>query len=270
MPSMRISVRAASPAALGFASVFAVASVALAEIKTQTFDYKDGDAVLEGFIAWDDAKTTKQPGVLVFPQWTGPSDDERASAVDLAKLGYVAMVADPYGKGIRPPAPKESGMEMGKYMNNRPLLRGRVKAAYDRLLQDSHVDPARMATIGYCFGGAAVLELGRQGADVKALVTVHGSLSNPTPADAKNIKGHVLVLHGADDPVVAPAEVDAFKSEMKAAGTDLEFVAYSDTKHGFALVSSGADKSKGSFYNPVSAKRAWTATKDFLEETVGH
>ena len=115
-----------------------------------------------------------------------------------------------------------------------------------------------------------MLELGRQGADVKALVTFHGDLSNPTPADAKNIKGHVLVLHGAPDPVVPPKEVDAFKAEMKEAGTDLEFVAYSGTVHSFTQVSAGNDNSKGAAYNPVSAKRSWIAMRDFLEETVGH
>ena len=259
-----------SAATLGLVGLFVGASAAMAEVRTQTFDYKQGDTVLEGFIAWDDAKTGKQPGVVVFPQWTGPSDHERGAAVDLAKLGYVAMVADVYGKGIHPPAPKESGVEMGKYMSNRPLLRARVKAAYDRLLQDPHVDASRMATIGYCFGGAAVMELGRQGADVKAIVSFHGALSNPTPADAKNIKAHVLVLHGADDPAVPPKEVDAFKAEMKDAGTDLQFVAYSGTVHSFTIASAGNDNSKGSAYNPLSAKRSWAAMRDFLEETVGH
>ncbi len=254
---------------LGLATVFFGADLSRAEVRTQSFDYKEGDTVLEGFLAWDDAKVGKMPGIVVFPQWTGPSDHERGAAVDLAKLGYVAMVADIYGKGIHPPAPKESGAEMAKYMTNRPLLRARAKAAYDRLLQDAHVDASRMATIGYCFGGAGVLELGRQGADVKAIVAFHGTLSNPTPADAKNIKGHVLILHGADDPAVPPKEVDAFKAEMKDAGTDLEFVAYSGTVHSFTIASAGNDNSKGSAYNPLSAKRSWQAMRDFLDETLG-
>jgi dienelactone hydrolase len=255
-------------AAIGLTAALVSAGIASAEIKTQTFDYKEGDTVLEGFIAFDDAKSGKLPGIVVFPQWTGTSDHERNAAIELAKLGYVALVADVYGKGIRPPAPKESGAEMAKYMSNRPLLRARAKAAYDRLLQDPHVDASKMATIGYCFGGAGVLELGRQGADVKAIVSFHGTLSNPTPADAKNIKGHVLVLHGADDPAVPPKEVDAFKAEMKDAGTDLEFVAYSGTVHSFTIASAGNDNSRGSAYNPVSAKRSWQAMRDFLDETL--
>ncbi len=244
--------------------LLALTAAARAEIKTTHFEYHDADTVLEGSISYDTARHGKLPGVLVFHQWTGPSDFELQSAQDLAKLGYVAMVADVYGKGVRPPAPKLSGAEMGKYMANRPLLRERVNAALSRLLADPHVDPTRIAAIGYCFGGAPVLELGREGADVKALVTFHGSLSNPTPADAKNIKGAVLVLHGADDPNVGPAEVDAFKAEMKAAGTDLTFVAYSGTVHSFTMPKAGNDNSKGAAYNERSAKRSWQAMTDFL------
>jgi dienelactone hydrolase len=203
-------------------------------------------------------------------QWTGPTDHERNAARDLAKLGYVAMVGDVYGKGVHPPAPKESGIEMAKYINDRPLLRARVKAGFDRLLTDPHVDASKVATIGYCFGGAAVLELGRQGADLKAIVSFHGTLSNPTPADAKNIKAHVLVLHGADDPVVPPAEVEAFNAEMKAANVDLEFVAYSGTVHSFTVNMAGYPTVPGvSQYNAVSAKRSWIAMQDFLKEALG-
>ena len=245
------------------------AHTAHAAIRTQSFDYKDGNTVLEGFIAWDDARTGKLPGVVVYPQWTGPTDFERDEAKKLAQLGYVAMVADVYGKGIHPTAPKEAGAMMGKSLADRPSFRVRVRAALDRLLQNPHVDATRMAAIGFCFGGASALELGRQGADVKALVTFHGELSNPTPADAKNIKGHVLVLHGTDDPAVPPEEVAAFRKEMKDAGTDFTFVSYSGTKHGFMMPSSGTDESKFSFYNPVSARRAWQAMKDFLAETLG-
>jgi dienelactone hydrolase len=253
-----------------FAAVVLCAGVARAEIKTQTFDYRQGATVLEGFMAWDDAITGKMPGVLVFPQWTGPTDHERNAARELAKLGYVAMVADVYGKGIHPPAPKESGIEMAKYIDDRPLFRARVKAGFDRLLTDSHVDASKVAAIGYCFGGAAVLELGRQGTDLKAIVSFHGTLSNPTPADAKNIKAHVLVLHGADDPVVPPPEVEAFNAEMKAAKVDLEFVAYSGPVHSFTINMPGYPTVPGvSQYNAVSAKRSWIAMQEFLKETFG-
>ena len=247
-----------------------LAGAARAEIKDQTFDYKLGDTVLEGFVAFDTAKKGKRPAVLIFPQWTGLSDHERIQARELAKLGYVAMVADIYGKGIRPPAPKASGAEMAKYLNDRPLLRARSKAGLDRLLQFPNVDPKKVAAIGYCFGGASALEIGRQGASVAAIASFHGVLSNPTPADAANIKAPVLVLHGADDPAVPPKEVDAFKAEMKDAKADLQFVAYSGTVHSFTIVAAGSDPSRGSAYNPVSAHRSWVALQDFLHETINH
>ena len=128
-----------------------LAGAARAEIKSETFDYKLGDTMLEGFVAFDTEKSGKRPAILIFPQWTGLSDHERTQARELAKLGYVAMVADVYGKGIRPPAPKESDAEMAKYMNDRPLLRARGKAALDRLLQFANVDASKVAAIGYCF-----------------------------------------------------------------------------------------------------------------------
>ncbi|MDB5570167.1 MAG: dienelactone hydrolase [Hyphomicrobiales bacterium] len=243
-------------------------AAAQAEVRTRTFDYTERDTALEGFMAWDDSASGKRPGVLIFSQWTGISDHERGVARDLAKLGYVAMVADVYGKGVNPKAPKESGVEMGKYMSDRPLLRARAKAGLDRLVAEANVDASKLAAIGYCFGGAGVLELGRQGADVKAIVSLHGSLSNPTPEDARNIKAKVLVLHGADDPAVPLKDVEAFKAEMKAAGTDLQFVAYSQTVHSFTMPSAGNDNAKGSAYNERSAKRAWASMQSFLKETL--
>jgi dienelactone hydrolase len=254
---------------LAAAALVLIPTLASAEVRTTSFDYKDGDTVLEGFIAFDTAATGKRPGVLIFPQWTGLTDHERDAARKLAQLGYVAMVADVYGKGVRPAPPKEAAAEMSKYMSNRPLLRSRAKAGFDRLKAEQGVDAGKLVAVGYCFGGAGALEAGRQGLDVKAIVTFHGSLSNPTPEDARNIKGKVLVLHGADDRAVGPKEVEAFKEEMKAAGTDLTFVAYSQTVHSFTQEAAGNDNSKGSAYNARSARRAWEAMKDLLDETVG-
>jgi dienelactone hydrolase len=239
-----------------------------AKVLTKSFDYKQADVTLDGFIAWDDALKGKRASVLVFPTYTGPSEFEQDVARKLAKLGYVVMVADIYGKGIRPKAGKEAGAEMAKYMGERTMLRARAKAGLDRLLEEKNVAASMVATIGYCFGGAAALELGRQGANVKDIVSLHGTLANPTPADAKNIKGHVLVLHGADDPVTPPKQIEEFKEEMKSAGVDLTYVSYSQTRHSFAMPSAGSDNTKNSAYNERSAKRAWVAMVDFLHETL--
>ena len=246
-----------------------LAAQAHAAIKTESFEYKHGDVVLEGFIAYDDTSTAKRPGILVFPSWVGPTAHEQDAAKRLAAMGYVAMVADPYGKGIRPTPPKDSAAEMGKYMGNRPLFRGRVNAALDVLKANARVDTAKLASIGYCFGGGAILELARSGADLLASVSFHGSLSSPTPADAANIKGSVLILHGADDPAVPPPEVEAFKTEMKAAKVDMTFVAYPATVHAFTMPRAGNDNSRGSAYNETSDKRSWVAMQAFLKERLG-
>ena len=241
-------------------SAFLLACAALAEVKTESFDYKQGDTTLEGFIAYDDAKTGKLPGVLIFPQWTGLSDHERNAAREFAKLGYVAMVADVYGKGVRPAPPKDSGVEMAKYLKDRPLLRSRAKAGFETFSQRANVNASKIAVIGYCFGASAALEAGREGLPAAAIVSLHGVLSNPTPADAKNFKSPVLVLHGADDQVVLPKEVEDFMAEMKAVKADVQFVSYSGAPHGFTQA--------GNYFNANAARRSWTAMQDLLKETI--
>jgi len=176
-----------------------------AEIKVQTIDYKIGNSEFEGYLAYD-AGRGKQAAVVIYPAWTGISDNEREHAQRLAELGYVAFVADTYGKGIHPKPPKEAGAESSKYMNDRDLYRQHARAALEQLANLPAVDTSRIAAIGYCFGGTGALELARSGANVKAVVVFHADLTSPTPEDDKRIKGRVLALHGADDPIVPAAE----------------------------------------------------------------
>ena len=136
----------------------------------------------------------------------------------------------------------------------------------DYLTSRPQADPSRVAAIGYCFGGMGALELARSGAPLRAVVTFHGALNNPTPEDAKNIKAKVLVLHGADDPFVKQSEVAAFMDEMRAAGVDWQLVQYSGAVHGFTDKRTGSDNSKGAAYNANADRRSWRAMRDFLEE----
>src|SRR5512142_3583959 len=239
------------------------AGAARAEIVTRTIAYKQGDTVLEGFLAYDSAGPAKKPGVLVFHQWMGLTNHERTRAQRLAQLGYVAFAADVYGKGVRPANPKEAAAEAGKFRANIPLLRARVQAALATLKQQPSVDPQKIASIGFCFGGGAALELARSGADVLGTVTFHGSLATPNPLDAKNIRGKVLVLHGADDPNVPRAAVLGLEDEMTKAGVDWQVVLYSGTVHSFTQQEAGNDPSKGNAYNPESDRRSSQATRDF-------
>jgi len=145
-------------------------------------------------------------------------------------------------------------------------MRQRIGAGLDVLLREPLCDPKRVAAIGYCFGGTCVLELARSGADVAGVVSFHGGLATANPADAKNIRGKVLVLHGGDDPHVPPKEVAAFEDEMRAAGVDWQLVVYGGAVHAFTNPASGSDKSRGAAYNAAADRRSWEAMKAFFGE----
>ena len=236
------------------------------EIVSKPMEYKQGDSVLEGLSVYDDAIQGKRPAVLVVHQWKGLGDYEKKRAEMLARLGYNVLAADIYGKGIRPQTPQAAGAEAGKYKNDPALLRARVRAASEVLARHELTDPKRMAAIGYCFGGTAVLELARSGADIAGVVSFHGGLSTPSPADGKNIKAKVLALHGADDPHVSPKEVAAFEDEMRQGGVDWQLIAYGGAVHAFTDWNAGTDNSKGAAYNERADRRSWEAMKQFFAE----
>lgn len=236
-----------------------------AKIVTKTIDYKQGDTVLEGFVAYDDSISGKRPGVLVVHQWLGLTDYEKHRAEQLAALGYVAFCADIYGKGVRPKDTGEAGAQAGKFKSDRALLRARVNAGLDVLARDPLVDPKRMAAIGYCFGGTTVIELALSGADIAGVVSFHGGLDAPSPADAKNIKCKVLALAGADDPFQNPNDLAAFEQEMRDAKVDWQITFYGGAVHSFTQPNPGF-VNPGAHYNEKADKRSWQAMKDFFAE----
>jgi dienelactone hydrolase len=238
-----------------------------AKLHTETVEYKDGDAVLEGYLAYDDGGTARKPGIVVVHDWMGVSADTKKRADMLAGLGYVAFAADIYGKGVRPSDGKSAGAEAGKWKGNRAALRKRVRAALDKLVAQKNVDGSKLAAIGYCFGGTTALELARSGAPLAATVSFHGGLDTPLPADARNIKGKVLALHGGDDPFVPPDQVNAFEKEMRDAGVDWQLVAYGGAVHAFTVKAAGNDNSKGAAYNERADKRSWDEMKRLFAET---
>lgn len=237
-----------------------------AAIRTETVTYKQGKTVCEGFLAYDDEKTGKLPGVLVIHEWKGLGDHVKTSATKLAELGYVAFAADIYGKGIRPATTEEASKTSSIYKNDRALMRTRAKAGLDVLRKNTRVDSSKLAAMGYCFGGTVALELARSGEAVSGVVSFHGGLNTPTPTDAKNIKGKVLVLHGADDPYVPGEEVSGFEKEMREAGVDWQLIKYSGAVHSFTNPEAGSDNSKGAAYNETAAKRSWKHMKGFFKE----
>jgi dienelactone hydrolase len=232
-------------------------------LKTQIVEYRQGDAVLEGYRAWDDSLKGPRPSILVVHEWTGVGDYVKRRAEQLAGLGYIAFAADIYGKGVRPQTVAEASAEAGKYRADRKLMRDRVRAGLAALKSSPGVDPAKTAAIGYCFGGGTVLELARSGADVKGVVSFHGNLDTPDPKDASNIKARVLVLHGGADPFVPFTQVEAFKNEMEAAKVDYQLVVYGGAQHSFTNPASDG-KLVGALYDARADSRSWAEMKAFL------
>lgn len=237
-----------------------------AGIHTETVEYMDGDTMLEGYLAYDDSIAGKRPGVMVVHEWWGLNDFIRGRAEALANLGYIAFAADIYGKGVRAKTAQEAGKLAGIYRSDRKLLRARANAGLQVLKKYPLTDTKKIAAIGYCFGGGTALEMARGGTDISGVVSFHGNLDNPNPADARNIKTKVLVFHGAEDPYVTPEQVKAFWDEMRKTDADWQINIYSGAVHSFTNPDSGNDKSKGVAYNERAAARSWEAMKIFFAE----
>jgi dienelactone hydrolase len=237
-------------------------------MKTQAVEYQHEGTALEGYLAYDEARTGKRPGVLIVPDFVGVTDYTRKRAEMLAELGYIGFVADVYGKSVRPASHQEALAEARKYRSNRPLLRARLAAGLD-VLRGAPMLGGRIGVIGYCFGGMAALELARSGADVAGTVCFHGNLDTPNPADAKNIKGAVLVLNGAADPMIPADTIAGFEKEMNAAKVDWQFVNYGGAMHAYTAWDVATDLDKGVAYDKTTDRRSWIAMHEFLKELFG-
>ena len=243
-----------------------LSSAAHAKVVVEKVPYQHGGVAFEGVLAYDDAATGKRPGVLVVHDWMGPGPFSEEKAKELAALGYVAFAGDMYGKAVRPKSPDEARAAAGKARADPAVLRARAQAALDVLAKHPRVDGAKLAAIGFCFGGTTALELARAGAKLAATVSFHGGLKTTKPA--QKVSGAVLVLHGADDPHVPDAEVAAFEAEMRAAQADWQLVKYAGAVHAFMVPGAGSDKSKGAAYDAKTAARAWTAMRALFDEAL--
>lgn len=226
----------------------------------------DGEA-FEGLLIYDDAVTTPRPGLLMVPNWLGVTEDSAKKAARAAGDKYVVFMADMYGKAVRPSNADEAKAAATLVRSDRQLMRKRAQAAVEVLkAQTAQValDASKLGAIGFCFGGGAVLELARSGAELKGFVSFHGNLDTPNPNDAQNIKAPILVLHGADDPAVPQAQVDGFIAEMKAAKTDWQLVSYGGAVHSFT--SPVANVPGRNEYHPLVAARAFKAMNELFDE----
>lgn len=225
----------------------------------------------KGFIAYDDNTMDKRPAVLIAHAWRGLDDFAKTQAIRLAEMGYTAFAADLYGAGKVADNNTEAAALMGPLFLDRVELQKRVNLAFNILAEHKTTDRNRMGAMGFCFGGLTVLELLRSGADVKGVVTFHAvladkySLIKAKRAPAQPMKGSILILHGADDPLVSKEDLTALQQELNDAKVDWQLHMYSQTSHAFTYPLAN-DTKIGLIYNPLSAKRAFTAMKNFFNE----
>ena len=227
-------------------------------------DYEHGGAALRGYFAPGEGAGTR-PGVLIVHAWLGITDSIRSRADRLAAMGYSAFACDVFG---RPVDVAGGPFPMIKpFLDDRALFRSRVRAGLDVLAAQPEVADARLAAMGYCFGGQAVLELARDKAPVIGVVSFHGELDTPLPSSAGDIAGKVLVLTGDDDPVVPFEKIAGFRSEMRASKVDFEIDLYSGAKHSFTGEGSlGPEKTPEAVLSPQAEARSWARMTDFFKE----
>jgi dienelactone hydrolase len=251
----------------GALAAVCLASPLRASIKTEVVTYSEGGATLKGFLAWDDAISGKRPGILVVHEWWGLNDYARGRAKQLAELGYTAFGVDMYGDGKVADHPKDAGAFAASVMKDPQVALARFRAATEVLKSQPTVNPDEIAAIGYCMGGAVVLNAVRQGVDLDAVASFHGALGGLMPIKGP-IKAKVLVCHGAADSFVPPEKVEAFQNEMKQACPDFKFIAYPGAKHGFTNPASDEAAKKFNLdniaYNAEADAESWKELQTFL------
>lgn len=227
--------------------------------------YADGSQQFEGqFLK---SKKAKAPAVLVVHNWMGLTEETLKQAKRFQDLGYNVFLADIYGAGIRPKDAAEAGKLATLYKTDRKLFRQRLDLAYQEMLKQKSVDANQTAILGYCFGGTAALEAARSNPKLKAAISFHGSLDSLNPAEGANIKSHVLVLHGANDPYVAAKDLEAFEKELRDHKVHFELIKFSNAVHSFTEVAAGDDNSKGAAYNKIADEKSFQYAKTFLADS---
>ena len=251
-----------------FSSSF-LATSAQAKIQTKPVDYAYGGVTMKGYLARDDAVSGKRPGVLVVHEFWGLNDYAKRRAEQLAGMGYVAFAADMYGNGKTAEHPEDAKAMMETVRQNIATWRGRANSALAALRGVPETDPSRIAAIGYCFGGATVLQLAYGGTDLKAVVSFHGAL--PVPETTKNIPKttKILILHGADDSFVSAKTIQDVKAALDSGKVDYRFISYPGAVHSFTVKEAGDDPKKGTAYNAEADRLSWQEMTKLFQSALG-
>lgn len=241
----------------------------------EPISWNHGGTDFDGYLVYDrddDDDDDKRPGLLMVPNWYGVNDEAIEKAKKLAGDDYVILLVDMYGRGVRPTNPAEAGKAAGAVYADTTVLRARINRALTVLEASAArtpLDAERIGGIGFCFGGAIMLELARSGANVDGVVAFHASLDSKQPAGAGVIKAAVLALNGADDGFVSPEQRRGFEKEMREAGADWQSVDFGGAQHCFTETSEDGIKLPGCKYDERTARRSYAMMEDFLDERFG-
>ncbi len=238
---------------------------AQAQIVGESVVYEIEGQPFEGYFAKNAGFGDDQPIVLLIHDWNGIGDYEKRRVEMLAERGYATFAADLYGQGNRPSNVEESQAESGKLYSDRATMRQRLMAGLAEAQSMAGVDPDRVVAMGYCFGGAAVLEMARAGADIDGFVSFHGGLVTPEGQDYSDTQAPILVLHGGNDPVAPMSEVAALADELNAAEVPYDMEIYGGVLHSFTVWGADAGASR---YDPHADTQSWDALLSFLARQV--
>ncbi|MGY4516722.1 dienelactone hydrolase family protein [Lysobacter sp. HA18] len=256
--------RIASTAVLLLAAVQAHAAM-----RTRNVDWTVGTDKFQGVLVYDDAGGKSRPGLVMVPNWMGINASAVEKAKKVAGRDYVVLVADVYGRDVRPKDQKAAGAAAGALKGDRPKLRARMQKAIDVLRAQAGsapLDARHIGAFGFCFGGTSVLELVRAGVALDGAVTLHAGLDATMPAAPGVAKTPLLVLNGAADKGAPRELVATFQSEMTTAGADWQFVDFGGAVHCFAEPDAGNDPNSNCRYDAKQAPRAYRMMADFFRE----
>jgi len=255
--------------ALSAIAFFSLVVLANAGIKTEEIQYSHNGTKLTGYLAFDDSKSGKRPGVLVVHEWWGHNDHARNRAKMLAKAGYTALALDMYGSGKLANHPKKAGEFMSAAFSNWPDSQARYNKAMEVLKAHKTVDPTRIGSIGFCFGGAVSIKMARGGADLKGVVAFHSALPIEPAITKNSMKSAVLIINGGEDGFLKPESVASFSQDMFKANVDFTYMNLKGAKHSFT--NPQADEFAKKFniaalqYNKKADEQGWAAMLSFFK-----
>ena len=235
-------------------------------MREQYIEYRDDDALLEGFLCYEESLPGPRPAVIINHAWNGRDEFVERKARRLAWAGYACFALDNFGKGKRGTTTEECAALIAPFMRDRRMLLKRLRAGLAAVTALPIVDARRIVAMGFCFGGLCALDLARGDADIRGAVSFHGMLK-PSGLTEPKVRAKVLMLHGYDDPMAPPEDVLAVAKEFTSAGADWQLHAYGHTAHAFTNPQA-QNRAGGMQYDEAADRRSWHALEEFLSEVL--